>query len=87
MLRKASTRPWSAYKQGSALLIICWMIALIMSVLLPFGISLHTPPRLAAMRMAANNGGNHRAGSGTGGGADAGVGSAQMGIRLAGFHR
>jgi hypothetical protein len=50
MLKKASNRPWSSYKQGSGLLIICWLIALIMSILLPFKISLRMPPELAASR-------------------------------------
>jgi hypothetical protein len=50
MLEKASTRPWSSYKQGSGLLIICWLIALIMSILLPLEISLKMPPEIAAIR-------------------------------------
>ena len=59
MLEKASTRPWSSYKQGSGLLIVCWLIALIMSVLLPFDITLKMPPGLAASRGLGGGGNAH----------------------------
>jgi hypothetical protein len=37
LLKKSSTRPWSSYKQGSSLLLICWMIALVMAILIACG--------------------------------------------------
>jgi hypothetical protein len=43
LLKKQSTRPWTSYKQGSALLIICWFLALVNSCLLPFNIVIQMP--------------------------------------------
>ncbi len=57
LIRKASTRPWASYKQGSGLLIICWLIALIASCLLPFGITLKpAASTILAMQQASDSG-------------------------------
>ncbi len=81
MLEKASTRPWSSYKQGSGLLIICWLIALIMSILLPFDISLKMPFGLAAARGLERPLGGH-------GHVEAhGAHQAHQGIRMVGKNR
>lgn len=83
LLKKQSNRPWTSYKQGSALLIICWTIALIMACLLPFGVQIGMPAGLA--------GPIHRGLSpnppGEGGGAelgghDAGMPAAHLAARL-----
>jgi hypothetical protein len=54
MIRQSSTRPWASYKQGSGLLIICWLIALVASCLLPFDITLK-PAQSTIQRMHAAN--------------------------------
>lgn len=82
ILRKASTRPWASYKQGSGLLIICWLIALIMACLLPFDINLRSPQYTAAVRLAAQSGGFVGGGSEVNG--DGGVGASHISIKLAG---
>lgn len=82
MLKKASTRPWSSYKQGSGLLIICWLIALIMSILLPLNISLRMPANALQARGLGGGGGG---GGGHGGGDGGGVHAAQHAARL--MHR
>jgi|LauGreDrversion4_2_1035121.scaffolds.fasta_scaffold62310_2 hypothetical protein len=83
LLKKQSTRPWTSYKQGSALLIICWTIALIMACLLPFGIQLGLPPGIAGPihrgRTARNTGGG---GDVELGGHDAGMPAAHLAARL-----
>lgn len=56
MLEKQSTRPWSSYKQGSGLLIICWFIALIMAILLPCGVTLRPAVPPGVMRAGGNHG-------------------------------
>jgi hypothetical protein len=83
LLKKQSTRPWTSYKQGSALLIICWTIALIMACLLPFGIQLGLPPGIAGPihrgRTARNTGGG---GDVELGGHDAGMPAVHLAARL-----
>ena len=83
LLKKQSTRPWTSYKQGSALLIICWTIALIMSCLLPFGIDLGLPAGLAGpVHRGITAVQNENGGGAELGGHDAGMPAAHLAARL-----
>lgn len=77
MLRKASTRPWSSYKQGSALLLFCWLIALVMSILIPFGVDWRNS-------QYAYHAGGHQRRIEAAGGIEAGVGAAHLAAKIAG---
>ena len=76
MLRKASTRPWSSYKQGSALLIFCWLIALVMALLIPFGLTWRNADYKGGARGALHH-------ADIAGGIEAGVGASHLTAKLA----
>jgi len=76
LLKKQSTRPWTSYKQGSALLIFCWFVALINACLLPFDIAIKVPAGVQRSSHSTWNQGPELPGS------DAGMTSAHIAARM-----